>query len=113
MNARRRRLKFTSRLTDSRNAAVARLARVVNRLSPSTQFVVGFLILVIFTTLLLSRSRSQMPADYREGEIVSASVIAPTDIQIEDPAATATARAQNPAAPPVLMQLRRNQIVAR
>jgi putative nucleotidyltransferase with HDIG domain len=100
-------------MADSRNAAVARLARVVNRLSPSTQFVIGFLVLVTFTTLLLSRSRSQMPADYREGEIVSASVVAPTDIQIEDPSATATARAQNPTAAPVMTQLRRNQIVAR
>jgi putative nucleotidyltransferase with HDIG domain len=113
MNARRRRLKFTSRITDARNVFVAWLARAVGWLSPSTQFVVGFILLSAFTTLLLARSRSQMPADYHEGEIVTASVVAPTDIQIEDEAATKAARAQNPAAAPVLMQLRRNQIVAR
>ncbi|MDT7603211.1 MAG: cyclic-di-AMP phosphodiesterase PgpH, partial [Acidobacteriota bacterium] len=113
MNARRRRLAFTSRFADTRNAAVARLARVVNWFSPSTQFVVGFILLATFTTFLLARSRAQMPADYREGEIVNSSVVAPSDIQIEDPTATATARAQNPNAPPVMTHLRRNQIVAR
>jgi putative nucleotidyltransferase with HDIG domain len=100
-------------MTDARNAAVGRLARAFKWFRPATQFVIGFVLLTGVTTLLLARSRSQMPSDYHEGEIVTSSVVAPTDIQMEDPAATRVARAQNPVAPPVMTQIRRNQIVAR
>src|SRR5919112_2041272 len=113
MNARRRRLGLNSRFGYARYDAVARLARALKWFRPTTQLAVGFVLLTAATTLLLARTRSQMPADYREGEIVTSSVVAPTDIQIEDPSATQAARAANPAAPPVMLQLRRNQIVAR
>jgi putative nucleotidyltransferase with HDIG domain len=100
-------------MTDARNAAVRRLSRAFKWLPPPTQFVISFVLLSAVTTVLLARSRAQMPSDYREGEIVTSSVVAPTDIQIEDINATQAARAQNPNAPPVVAQLRRNQIVAR
>ncbi|MDQ3907655.1 MAG: HDIG domain-containing protein [Acidobacteriota bacterium] len=113
MNARRRRLRFTSRLTDARRRAVARLARAFNWFRPTTQFVVSFVLLTAVTTFLLARSRAQMPNEYREGEIVTSSVVAPTDMQIEDVEATQAARARNPDASPVMTLLKRNQIVAR
>src|SRR5881227_1801873 len=113
MNARRRRLRFTSRMTDVRNAVFARVGRAFNWFRPTTRFVASFILLTGVTTFLLARSRAQMPSDYREGEIVTSSVVAPTDMVIEDTAATAQARAQNPSAPPVMTQLKRNQIVAR
>lgn len=113
MSSRRRRPRFSSRFAVARNAAVGWLARAFNRLNPTAQFAVGFLLLVTITTALLARSRGQVPADYREGEIVTSNVVAPTDMQVEDPAATQSARAQNPTAAPVTTQLRRNQVVAR
>ena len=100
-------------MTDARNAVVRRIGRVSRRLNPTVLFVIGFVALAAVTTVLVARSRSQAPANYREGEIVTSSVVAPTDIQIEDETATARAREQNPNAPPALIQLRRNQIVAR
>jgi hypothetical protein len=109
----RRRLRFSTRVTLWRNATLGRLSRAFKWLSPSAQFALGFFLLVTATTALLARSRAQLPADYREGEIVTSSVVSPHDIQIEDAPATQAARAQNPSAPPVLTQLRRNQIVAR
>lgn len=113
MNARRRKLRVNSSFGYASYDAVARLARAFKWFRPTTQFAVGFILLTAVTTLLLARTRSQMPADYREGEIVTSSIVALSDIQIEDPAATQVARAQNPSAPPVMLQLRRNQIVAR
>ncbi|HLL76442.1 MAG TPA: HDIG domain-containing protein, partial [Pyrinomonadaceae bacterium] len=80
---------------------------------PTTQFAVSFIILTLVTTLLLARSRTQTPTDYREGDIVTSNVVAPTDITVEDSIATAAARAADPDAPPVVVQLKRNQIVAR
>jgi putative nucleotidyltransferase with HDIG domain len=100
-------------MTDARNAVVARLARAFRWFRPTTQFIVSFILLTAVTTLLLARSRPQMPTEYREGEIVTSSLVAPVDIQIEDTPATNAARAQNPSAPPVMMQLKRNQIIAR
>jgi membrane-associated HD superfamily phosphohydrolase len=62
------------------------LARRFNWFRPTTRFLVGFLTLALLTTLLLARTRSLLPAaeSYREGDIVSADVIAPADITAED-----------------------------
>jgi putative nucleotidyltransferase with HDIG domain len=100
-------------MTDARNAVFSRIGRAFNWFPPTTRFVASFILLTGVTTFLLARSRAQMPSDYREGEIVTSSVVAPTDMVIEDTAATANARAQNLSAPPVMTQLKRNQIVAR
>jgi cyclic-di-AMP phosphodiesterase PgpH len=111
--SRRRRPRFTTPFTRVRNAAVGRVARGFNWFRPTTQFAAGFIILTLATTLLLARSRTQLPADYREGDIVMSNVVAPTDMAFEDPEATAAGRAADPAAPAVVVQLKRNQIVAR
>ncbi|MDT7540392.1 MAG: cyclic-di-AMP phosphodiesterase PgpH [Acidobacteriota bacterium] len=100
-------------MTDVRNAIFARVGRAFNWFPPTTRFLVSFILLTAVTTFLLARSRAQMPGDYHEGEIITSSIVAPTDMVIEDTAATANARAQNAAASPVMMQLKRNQIVAR
>ena len=111
--SRRRRQRYTTPFKTARNAALGRLSRAFHWFRPTTQFIVGFLLLITATTFLLARSRTQLPADYREGDIVTANVVSPTDMQVEDPAATVAARAADPAATPVLAQLKRNQIVAR
>src|SRR5688572_18955649 len=110
--SRRRRQRYTTPFKTARNAAFGQLARATHWFRPTTQFIVGFLLLTTATTFLLARSRTQLPADYREGDIVTANVVSPTDIQVEDPAATDVERAADPAATPVLAQLKRNQIVA-
>ena len=51
------------------------------KFSPTTRFFIGFGALVVITTLLLSNTFSRTPVeDYKEGEVVRSTVIAPADI---------------------------------
>ena len=110
----RRRPKFTNRFTDARNAFVQRLSRLSNWFRPTTRFLIGFLFLTLVTTLLLAQIHTQLPAQiYNEGDIVRASVVSPADITAVDERATETSRAVLPNAPPTLLSLKRNQVVAR
>src|SRR5437868_178412 len=110
----RRRPIFTTRLSRARDAGARFIARPFNWFRPTTQFIIAFTFLSIVTTLLLSRTHTQVPMEmYREVDVVRASVIAPADISYEDPQLTEAARATNPSAPPVTGFLRRNQVVAR
>src|ERR687884_2082211 len=102
MSSRRRRPIFTTRLTRARNAAARFFARPFNWLRPTTRFVVGFALLALVTTYLLSHTHTQAPMDmYREGDVVRTSVIAPADIGYVDSQMTEAARAADPAAAPV------------
>ena len=49
------RLRFTSKFTDARNAVLGVILRPFNWLSPTTQFIVGFILMVTITTLLLAK----------------------------------------------------------
>jgi hypothetical protein len=109
----RRRPRFATPFTRARARAFAGIAGAFHWFRPTTQFAVSFVVLALATTLLLARSRTQTPTDYREGDIVTSNVVAPTDMSVEDRAATAAARAADPAAPAVVVQLKRNQVVAR
>lgn len=113
MNSRRR-PKFTNRFTDARRAAILRLVRLRDWFRPTTLFIIGFTILSLVTTLLLAQIHLQLPARiYSEGDIVNASVVSPADITAVDEHATQAARAVSPDAPPSLVVLKRNQVVAR
>jgi putative nucleotidyltransferase with HDIG domain len=48
--------RFTSKLSKARNAALGTALRPLRWFSPTTQFIIGFALLVAITTLLLSRS---------------------------------------------------------
>lgn len=110
----RRRPRFTNRFTVARNAAIGRLSRLSNWFRPTTRFLIGFIILSFVTALLLAQIHTQLPAQmYNEGDIVRASVVSPTDITAVDEPATQAARSVLPNAPPTLISLKRNQVVAR
>ena len=111
--SRRRRPRFATPFTRARARAFGAVSSAFNWFRPTTQFAAAFLVLALATTFLLARSRTQLPTDYREGDIVTSNVVAPTDMAVEDRAATAARRAQNPSAPAVVVQLKRNQVVAR
>ncbi len=49
------RLRFTSKFTDARNAVLGVILRPFNWLSPTAQFIVGFVLMVTITTLLLAK----------------------------------------------------------
>jgi len=110
----RRRPKFTNRFTEVRRAAVQRLVRLRDWFRPTTLFVICFTILSLVTALLLAQIHTQLRARvYSEGDVVRASVVSPADITAVDERATQAARAVLPNAPPTLITLKRNQVVAR
>ncbi|HEX8097966.1 MAG TPA: HDIG domain-containing protein [Pyrinomonadaceae bacterium] len=76
-----KRPRFTTRLTKFRDALSDYVARPFRRLSPNTRFGLGFAALVIITTLLLAGNYSRgLVEDYREGDIVKRTIIAPADM---------------------------------
>ncbi|MGH9941151.1 MAG: HD family phosphohydrolase [Pyrinomonadaceae bacterium] len=114
MSNSRRRASFASPFAAARRAVLRVFARPFNWLGPAAQFAVGFACLTIITTLLLARLHTPVPAGiYTEGDVVRSNVEAPADLSIEDARATQAARVYDPNAAPVLLTLKRNQIVAR
>jgi hypothetical protein len=110
----RRRPKFTNRFTEARRAALQRLARLRDWFRPTTLFVICFTLLTLVTTLLLAQIHTQLRARvYSEGDVVRASIVSPADIVAIDERETQAARAVQPNAPPTLITLKRNQVVAR
>lgn len=110
----RRRPRFTTPFVNARRAAFRAIARPFNWLRPTTQFVIAFTLLSLATTLLLARLHTQMPNEmYAEGDVVRSDVLAPVDLTVEDTSATRAVREVEPYAAPVLVNLRRNQIIAR
>ncbi|HYG11220.1 MAG TPA: HDIG domain-containing protein [Pyrinomonadaceae bacterium] len=110
----RRRPKFTNRFTEARRAVVQRLVWLRDWFRPTTLFVICFTILSLLTALLLAQIHTQLRAQvYSEGDVVRAGVVSPADITAVDERATQAARAVLPNAPPTLVTLKRNQVVAR
>ncbi len=81
--------RFETPLTRARDSLVNYLLRPLKVLPPRGQFFVGFALLVLITTLLLvSGYSSTFTEDYKEGEIVRRTVVAPVDINTIDVAET-------------------------
>lgn len=97
-----RRMRFNTPVSDAKRAALMRIERWFDWLSPRTRFALGFFALVLATTVILSRPGSDdRLEDYKEGETVLSTVTSPDNIAVE-------------ARPGVQFQtLKRHQIVAR
>ncbi|MGH9971578.1 MAG: HD family phosphohydrolase [Pyrinomonadaceae bacterium] len=86
--------RFTTPLTRARDAFARYLVRPFEVFQPQTRLYVGFVFLVIVTTLLLlSGYSSGFSENYKEGEVVRRTVVAPADVTTIDIAETEKRRA--------------------
>lgn len=86
--------RFTTPLTRARDAFAKQLVRPFQVFPPRIRFFAGFAFLVIVTTLLLLSGYSfGFAEDYKEGDIVRKTVVAPADITTIDIAETEKRRA--------------------
>ncbi len=77
--------RFTTPLSRARDTFARYLLRPFEVFQPRTRLLVGFAFLVIVTTLLLlSGYSSGFSEDYKEGDIVRRTVVAPADITTTD-----------------------------
>src|SRR3954469_21688571 len=77
----KRRPRFTSPLDRARDAVLGFIIRPLKWVSPTTRFFLGFALLVVATTFLLTNNYSRAAVeDYKEGEVVRRTVISPADI---------------------------------
>ena len=84
-----RRPKFTTPLTRLRDTLIKYVVRPLDVFSLQVRLLIGFSLLVVITSLLLFTDYSNgMYANYRDGEVVKATVISPTDITTVDIAET-------------------------
>ncbi|MDX6695395.1 MAG: extracellular, partial [Blastocatellia bacterium] len=91
----KRRPRFTSSFDRARDAALGFVLRPLKWFSPATQFALGFLLLVVATTFLLTNAYSRSAVeDYKEGEVVRRTVISPADIPVVDVTEMARRKAQ-------------------
>ncbi len=83
------RRRFTSPLDRVRNAVLGFLFRPFSRFRPRTRFFIFYGLFVVATTLLLVNANSRVSVEnYREGDVVRRTVIAPADISVPDLAET-------------------------
>ena len=81
--------RFTTPLGQARETLLRYLVRPFEVLQPQTRLFVGFGLLVVVTTLLLHSSYSSgLTEHYREGDVVTRTVIAPADVTTVDIAET-------------------------
>jgi len=81
--------RFTTPLSQARETFVRYLVRPFEVFKPQTRLFVGFGLLVVVTTLLLLSSYSSgLAENYREGDVVTRTVVAPADITTIDTAET-------------------------
>lgn len=86
--------RFETPLTRARDSIARYLSRPLNVLPPRGRFFVGYAFLVMVTALLLvSGYSSGFTEDYKEGDVVRRSVVAPADINTIDIAETERRRA--------------------
>src|SRR6266699_499862 len=80
-----RRPRFTTPLSRLRDTLVQYVVRPLDVFSPITRFLIGFALLIVITALLLFTNYSSgLYAEYRDGEVVKATVVAPADIATVD-----------------------------
>jgi len=73
--------RFTTPFTRVRDTFVRYVVRPFKVFKPATRFRIGFGILVILTTLLLvSNYSAGFSSEYREGEVIRGTVVAPADV---------------------------------
>lgn len=76
-----RRPHYKSPLNSARDAVLSVVLRPFRGFSATTRFFIAFGALVVVTTLLLANTFSRLPVeDYKEGEVVRRTVVAPADI---------------------------------
>jgi putative nucleotidyltransferase with HDIG domain len=81
--------RFKSPLSQSRDKIIAYLMRPLMALKPRTRFLIACSVLVLLTTLLLLTNRgSSFNEDYKIGDVLGRSIIAPTDLTAVDQAET-------------------------
>lgn len=81
--------RFKTPFSQARDKLIAYAMRPLMFFEPRTRFLIAFGILVLLTTLLLLTNRgSSFNENYRLGEVVSRSIIAPTDLSAVDLAET-------------------------
>ncbi|HEX7998879.1 MAG TPA: HDIG domain-containing protein [Pyrinomonadaceae bacterium] len=81
----KRRPRFTSPLDRARDAVLAFIVRPLKWFSPTTRFLLGFCLLVVATTVILTNTYSRAAVEeYKEGEVVRRTVISPADIPETD-----------------------------
>ena len=81
--------RFKTPFSQARDKALAYATRPLMAFRPRTRFLIGCGILVLATTLLLITNRSSSFNDnYRIGDVLSRSIVAPTDLTSVDPVET-------------------------
>src|SRR6266852_5849973 len=89
-----RRPRFTTPLTRVRDALARYVVRPLDVFSRTVRLIIGFSVLVVITTLLLfTNYSSNLAVNYKEGEVVKATVVSPADITTVDLAETERRRA--------------------
>ncbi|HEY6659575.1 MAG TPA: HDIG domain-containing metalloprotein [Pyrinomonadaceae bacterium] len=77
--------RFKTPLSQARDKLIAYAIRPLMVLQPRTRFLIGFGVLVILTTLLLlSNPPSRFTEDYKLGDVLGRSIIAPADLTAVD-----------------------------
>jgi cyclic-di-AMP phosphodiesterase PgpH len=77
--------RFTTPFSQARDRLVKYLVRPFEQFHPQTRLYIGFVGLTVVTTLLLLTSfGSGFSANYKEGEVVSRTVVSPSDISTID-----------------------------
>lgn len=77
--------RFKSPVTQARDKIIAYLLRPLMMFKPRTRFLIACSVLVLLTTLLLLTNRgSSFDETYKVGEVLSRSIIAPTDVNAVD-----------------------------
>ena len=80
-----RRPRFTTPLTRVRDTLIKYVVRPLDVFSPAVRFLIGFAVLIIVTALLLfTNYSSSLYGDYKDGEVVKATVVSPADITTVD-----------------------------
>src|SRR5919112_3251832 len=81
--------RFKSPINEARDKLLAYAIRPLKFFQPRTRFLIGFGVLVLLTTLLLLTNRgSSFNENYKLGEVLGRSIVAPTDLSAVDQAET-------------------------
>lgn len=84
-----RRPRFTTPLTKLRDTLVKYLVRPLDVFSPEVRLLIGSALLIVITSLLLfTNYSSNFYGNYKDGEVVKATVISPSDVTTVDIAET-------------------------
>src|SRR4026207_1508564 len=81
--------RFKTPISQARDKIIAYALRPLMMFKPRTRFLIACSVLVLLTTLLLLTNRgSRFNENYQPGEVLSRSIVAPTDLTAVDQAET-------------------------